>query len=508
MIFIVLIAIFLPSGAYEFAHSAATAGATTTGMIVYGNVDREIGRRDDAQARLMRLYEILRARCDRVSLVRADEYEAGRLVGVSYVLMYGLSEGPANGELDRDLRKFEGTIGWIGGGIEHYSSLLARTNVTVDGYSDQFAELVGDPGATEPAFVGETRNVPRFAVQDDSDTETFGWLSDGRNRFPYALRDGNSWMIAADGEAFAPALERVIDRMLGLPHNAWPQVYVKLINVSPFIDLERLASTAEWLHGQGVPFIVELRPVFANTEFQEMQAYFETIRDVQRLGGTAVLGNLQGWRPPDAWHTDIERFSETKVTSPESAESLIGISLNAYADANIYPLGFSGPPDLLFDPEFERTLAYFSTFMPSRDWQGFIRDQWPDEAWTGLYVPESSILPFDSLNDWEGLQETVEDMKRNGATFADARNLEHRVMFGDRAISTERGEIRMNGQRVVYEEALPDPVEEPLPAELSDVNQAIRLAMSVLFVIAGAIVLLFASAYAAGKRIDRKKHMR
>jgi len=512
-----LIMVFSLLGSHGFAYASPSSGDNNAAVvtIVYGNASSENMRDNRNKEQFMKLYDKLRAHSRIVTLIRVDDYQAGRIAGSSHVFLYGLSEETANASLGADLRRFSGVIGWIGGGLERYSDYGFQDKVKVNGYSNQFSELVfdseGQSGDREiPGLIGETLRVPMLVPGDPKSAEAIGWLSDGSNRYPYALRVGNLWTIATIGEGavLENALSRMLDRMFGAQRSEWPSVLIKLNNVSPFIDLEILRSTAEWLYEQGVPFIVELRPVFANTEFREMQNYFEAIREVQQLGGTAVLGNLQGWHPPDSWNTDIERYSETNVTSPEDADVLIALSLQAYLDASIYPLAFSGPMDLLFDPEYERTMSYFSTFVQNGVWRGFVRDQVPQEAWAGHYVSDKELLQFDSSDDWEGLEAAVEKLKRSGTAFVDLRRWPHEVAFGESIIDLSDGEFRVDGHRVIYEKIVPEqPAEQP-PAELTGLNLRIKQTMFFVFIIAGLIVLLFVLAFVAGKSIDRKKHLR
>ncbi len=504
-------------GGHSFTYASASfdGSATANAVIVYGNASLEHSRDTRNAEQLMKLYDRLRIHSRIVSLIRVDDYRAGQIQGVTHVFLYGLAEENVNASLGADLRRFSGVIGWIGGGLERYSDYGLQERIAVTGYSNQFTELIFGPGETDDrnetrTLIGETLHVPKLAASDGQTVQRFGWLSDGQKRYPYALHADKLWVISAIGEnvSLNDALSRMLDQMFDVQRSSWPNVLLMLNNVSPFIDLERLQSTAEWLYEQGVPFIVELRPVFANTEFKQMQRYFEVIREVQQLGGTAVLGNLQGWYPPDAWNTDIERYSETNVTSPEDADVLIALSLQAYLEARIYPLAFTGPMDLLFDQEYVRTMSYFSTFVQKGVWKGYVSDQLPEQAWAGNYVSDKVLLQFDSSNDWEGLQATVERRKKDGATFDDFRNHPNKVSFVESDIASVSGEIRVDGQRVLYEKMVTEEPPEQPPAELSGVNRGIKQTMSFIFIIAGLIVGLFLLAFVAGKRIDRKKHLR
>ncbi len=515
--FIVVLAIFLQIFLSDFGSTGYAESnrnpSKTSAILIYG-------RSGSDREQMMALYGQLRARSSTVSMVRVDDYKAGQLDGNDYVFIAGVLNERLNEQLGADLKTSESVIAWVGGGIERYKAYGLTEGFAVNGYSDQFSELkygfeTGEGLATESYLIGAMKSVPKLAVPAGAPTEALGELSDGTQSFPYALRTAKRWVISTygNGKADGIVFSDTIRIIFGGKTSVWPQVYIKMNNVSPFIDLKKLDETAQWLSNQDIPFIAELRPVFANTDFEEMKKYFETVRRIQQLGATIVLGSLQGWKPPDEWDTYIESYSESNVTSPVSAEKLIDLSMQAYLQADIYPLGLSGPPDLLFDPEFKRVLAYFSTFVQSGDWQGYATDIPRKESWTGLYISDRSlteynVLTFDSLTDWDGLQSTVERLKQSGATFEDLRKRDAEVVVDNYRIEAKNGEITINGKRFVNEPHSAETTPPRTAAELSAVNIRIKQVLFFVFIVAGFFIAFFAIAFVAGKRIDRNKHLR
>ncbi|QJD83607.1 DUF2334 domain-containing protein [Cohnella herbarum] len=533
---LILIPVFAAEGTVR---AAGIPIPDKSAVVVYGGDNNEdAGRNGSGRQRIMSLYGLLRAYCSEVTLVSLNDYEDRLIQGKDYVIVVGVTQEPVNVILGTSLSSFDGEIGWVGGGIEKYAEYGLMDGFKVAGYSNQFAELTypfdvsqtSIDGKAETMLIGQTAQVPKLVALAEDGVEVVGTLSDGKERFPYAIRSGRLWNIATygSGDANGAAFKDTIRRLLGTESPKWPSVYIKLDDISPFVDYDKLEQAAQWLSEQGVPFILELRPVFVNTEYKEMERYFEVVRRIQHLGGTAVLGNLQGWKPPDEWGTYIESYSDSNVTSPESPETLIDLALEAYMDAGIYPLALSGPPDLLFDPEFANALSYFTTFVQNGSWQGYARDLFPEETWTGRFIADqlfsvgslgrtgqlpgtdiASVVKFTGENDWEGLQMTVEKLKQSGASFANLRDSEGEVAFGDKRITVSDGMITVNGQRAAYEEKPPDD-QTPPPAggELSDVNKRISQVLFIVFIVAGIVILFFVLAFVAGKRIDRNKHLR
>jgi hypothetical protein len=510
---------------------AQAAAADQSAVLLYGSFEElENGRTE-----LMSLYSLLRGYCTKVSLVRLEDYQSGLLSEAQVVFIAGAVHEKLQDKLGQDLQSFGGTITWIGGGLELYAKYGLLRGFQVSGYTNDFGKVSyrfsGGNGTEETILIGQTRFAPKLEITDASLVQVFGTLTDGARNYPYALRSGKVWQISlfgndgANGRVFRDLLSRVFERE---PYAA-PQVYIKLTDISPFADFAKLEESAEWLRDQGVPFIVELRPVFMNTDYEHMENFFQMVRGLQQRGGAPVLGNLIGWNPPDEWQPYIEGYSP-KTEATTVPEKLIHTAISAYMQHHIYPAAFSGPPDLLFDPELTDVTAYFSTFIQSSAWKGYARDRGPDTAWKGTYIPNltrapegtenlvqpqlskgeiAGVLSFDGSTEGEQLKEAVLYLKKIGATFNDLLRLDSRITFEDKQIEISRGIVTVNGKRPFDEEGnvVSEAAEETL-AELSGVNKRIKQTMFFVFIVAGVFIAFFVIAFIAGKKIDRKKHLR
>ncbi|MEI7024413.1 hypothetical protein [Paenibacillus sp. y28] len=545
---LLVLAVLLPSTGSAFyvvpdspVSPAAVPQTERSAVLLYGSFDRP----KESRTELMALYSLLRSYCNKVSFVQIDHYKNGLLNDAQVVVIAGAGQSQVQASLGQDLQSFAGTLIWIGGGIERYAAYGLTGGFQVNGYTDAIAKMVYPLQAAADevsVLTGSTGQLPKLAVTNEQSARAWGSMTDGIDRFAYAVQSGNRWVVAKLGSTGPdnPIFRDLLGRIFGHVPERLPQAYVKLNEVSPLMDLDKLEELAGWLNEQGVPFIVELRPVFFNTEYKAMLRYFKTVRQLQKLGGTPVLGNLEGWNPPDEWSSYVEGYKPAGEEGLMNPAKLMDASMRAYLQNNIYPLGFSGLPDALFDPALSRATAYFSTFVQNGAWQSYSRDVGPDKAWTGTYIPEllpvtagtgteqpetsfpaldraesTPVLSFDSTKDQRLLQETVLRLKQTGVTFKDLRTLDSHVSFGDIEVAARNGIVTVNGKRLSWldgtvsrDTEAEDDSSTEAEAELTGVNKRIKQTMVFVLVLAGGFVGLFLVAFIAGKRIDRKKHLR
>lgn len=518
--------------------SGASVKADQSVVLLYGSFDDPPNGRKE----LMALYSLLRSYSSKVSLVQVDDYRSGMLKGAHYVFAAGMRKENVRDDLGRDLQSFTGVIGWIGGGIERYAGYGITPGFTVEGYTDQLAEIrypfQGGESGAEPILTGQTKFAPKLAITDGQMAQSLGTVSDGLNSFPFVIHSNNIWCISMFGSDGPNGIlfRDVLTCLFGKTPSPAPHAYIKLDNISPLNNQVEMKKAAQWLQQEGVAFMFELRPVFINTDFKEMESYLQTVRSLVEMGGTPVLGNLQGWSPPDEWQTYVEGYSPVSGEASSNPANLIDKSLRAYIQNNIYPVALSGPPDLMFDPEFSDVVSRFSIFVQKGPWKSYSRDIQPDAAWEGLYIldfmpnenkedirrsqplsqpyPELAkaerpvVFSYDSTAQQDALQAAVLHLKQTGTMFDDLMKTDSAVAFGDTSIQVKDGILTVNGKRPVY-------LEKPLlgesvdsPDKLTGVNKRIKQTMVVVFGISGTFVVLFLLAFLTGKRIDRRKHMR
>ncbi|SDT56692.1 hypothetical protein SAMN05444162_5020 [Paenibacillaceae bacterium GAS479] len=308
--------------------------------------------------------------------------------------------------------------------------------------------------------------------------------------------------------------------------------YLILTGISPFLDREELVRKGEWLRDRGFPFWMELRPIFVNTDMKSMTGYFEVLRELQGYGGVALLGTLGGWNAPDEWEAFESGFEVSGVTDSTEPEQLTGRAWISYVQQGVYPAGLSGPPDLIFDADWNDVLKHSDLFVENSEWKGYSRDTESGARWRGNYVPlaeeaatlggnllpaaSSRVTAIDASLPLKSFQQAVEAELRAGAAFADPAYADSSMSWDGGQLVRHQGALSLNGAPAVWQ---PPPVpEQPAPSPeqpngasddgLTVFNKGIKTTMSVLFVISVLVVSFFVAAFVVGRQINRRKHMR
>lgn len=509
-------------------------------VLLYNTLDKAGEERED----VVSLYSMLRTYCSTVSMLEINEYRTGLLKDAHYVFITGGVRTEVNDSLGRDLMNFDGVIGWVGGGLEKYTGYGFIKGFDIESYSGEIAELSyafkSGNGSAERILTGRRKNIPRIRITDKSMIQSYGTITTGTESFPYAVQSGKVWcfsLFEKSGEGGA-VFHQMLNRIFTEEQGEKTGVYIKIDNVSPFVDFQKLKDTAGWLEAEGVPFIMELRPVFSNTDYEHMKRFAALIRELQGMGGTAVLGNLQGWKPPDDWQQYVEGASPLSGSESMVPERLLSTSFKAYLQYGVYPVAFAGPADAFFDPELSAVFKHFSTFIQSGSWKGYSASIQPEAAWTGKFVPSlmtdtsskeigqglsevyaeiekagsgAFALGFDCLSGLEDLKKSVSKLKNMGVKLEDFRKLDSKVEFESINLAVKDREFTINGESSTIEEKIEENRTDPAagkPAELPGVTKRIRQIMTFVIFIAGIFIFLFVLAFIAGKRIDRKKHLR
>ncbi|QJC51968.1 hypothetical protein HGI30_10680 [Paenibacillus albicereus] len=302
--------------------------------------------------------------------------------------------------------------------------------------------------------------------------------------------------------------------------------YALLSGVSPLLDLEELERKSAWLHERGIPFWMELRPLFTGGDSPSLDGYYELLRRMQERGGVPLLGPLGGWTPPDEWSSYLSGNEVTGATDTDDVSVLSARSMYAYVSHGIYPAGLAGPPDLLFDPEWSALASTADLFVEGTGWKGYSRDLELAEAWRGRYaalapaagaegaasLPQSSSRVFAVEAGWtmEEFQAALETEMERGVAFADPAAVDSRIEWEEQSLVRRDGQALLNGSVAFW--TAPEPpgqsVAPPADGKLTTVNRGVQSVLSVLLVVSVIVVGAFTAAFVAGRQINRRKHLR
>lgn len=493
----------------------------TSAMILYdGNSSIE-----NLKSQVNNFYTILRMYCTNVSNVQIQNYYSGLLKNVQYVFIIGADNSNVNKQLGQDLKNFSGKIVWIGGGIERYSSFGLMNGFQIMSYCNNISELdynfENAPDNIERILTGKIEKIPEITVNDNLNIKSYGSCKIDNKSIPFAINNDNIWCLAipyVNGE-IGTAIRDIFDRVFNKTYEEHTGVYIKINDVSPFSDFETLSDIGTFMENRGIPFIIELRPIFKNVDSNQMKRFADLIRKMQDMGGTTVLGNLSGWKSPDEWSQDLSGNAPLSNYEDMVPEKLMEASFKAYVNYGVYPVAFSAPTDVFFDDEINPVLKHFSTFIEKGNWEGYIKDQGPANSWNGNFISSSSnlieskeIKNYDNyvleFNDLNKLKKSINNLMSKEVEFKDFRQVNNQVNFEGINLTVNDGQFFINGNIPSKPQNLDVSQSNKKQVPLSEFNQRVKQMINFIIGIIAIFIFGFLIAFLTGKKIDRKKHLR
>ncbi|MGV3151345.1 DUF2334 domain-containing protein [Sarcina ventriculi] len=235
--------------------------------------------------------------------IKDVEYNYGELFNYDKVIIIS-NANISNSELILDLENFTGDIFWVGSGV----SQILKDNVN-----------------KEHGTVWKINNIWNMVIIPN-EFESFLTLT----------------------EAFNSFFEKENDEYL--------RMFLKITNVNTLSDSTKLREIADYLHSEGVPFIIVLDEILdiKNLSINEndiiyynVKEFFSTIRYMIDKGGSVVIKN---------------NFIHKNYLANENDEkSILEKFIIECAKNNIYPLGI----EITSEKDFEKLKNSFNTFMYS-----------------------------------------------------------------------------------------------------------------------------------------------
>lgn len=123
--------------------------------------------------------------------------------------------------------------------------------------------------------------------------------------------------------------------------------FLVLDDVDAFMDLNSLIEKIDFLHNRGIPFILDVRPIYLNTDLPSMGKFCEALRYAQSKGGFIIL---------DTPYIELK----DKVTSKELIDSM-SVGYSKLVDYKVYPIALAIPDWLIYNGELNEFLESSNT---------------------------------------------------------------------------------------------------------------------------------------------------
>ncbi|SHK16777.1 Uncharacterized protein YdaL [Caminicella sporogenes DSM 14501] len=416
-----------------------------------------------------------------------EDYKKGQADDFDFIFVIGIEGDFFNSILLEDLKKTKKTVCWIGRGIEKLLEKNKRVSFTYDGESGELVKVFYRKKSFDIGL------IDNFTIIDNisSNSKVYSWLSDGKNMYPYIIRENNYWYVSRAISysvlfyIFADVLYDLFNEYSKIDKS---RVFIRIEDVHPFRDTEKLRAIAEYLNSKKVPFMIAMIPAYKSqnssyiTPLSEKPEFIKTIKYMQKLGGSIILhgyahqafgGELTG-EGFEFWDgindkplsLDIENWIYKRI----------GLGIQECVKNGIYPLAFEAPHYAVSQRGYKVLKKYFSTYcghIQTSD-QGFATTSYPyilyDTELFHKFIPENlgyvdpnnpltindiknnfekvSIVRgftagvfFHPYLDIKYLKEIVEMLKSENIEFYDLKKEDNWVKWNNINIMSKNGEI-------------------------------------------------------------------
>lgn len=342
----------------------------------------------------------------------------------THLFYYGHIEEELPAEVAELATNFEGPMLTIGYNTEQlgerYAFLTVGEKMTITEL-----EYPGDPQKTrsiDPNIVFET-------ILDEG-TETLVEGSGSQGRFPLIMRKEKTYYLAADSfdRPYSVYFSQMLNTFFETEPTRKTPAYIRLEDVHPLSDANRLRDAAEELAKRDIPYMIAVTPVYTDPEsgrrfhFENHREVLDVLRYMQANGGSVVLhGYTHQFRGSETgegfefWDVENEMpiyhgpdeevvklsaadfqteeeyeafMSENKTYERQYIEERLTRGVQELVNYGLYPLAFEAPHYTMSQHGYEVTSEYFSTYV------GQI--QLSDERWeimdTTPYASQPTIL--------------------------------------------------------------------------------------------------------------------
>ncbi|MCB2204047.1 polysaccharide deacetylase family protein [bacterium] len=400
----------------------------------------------------------------------------------------------------QNLHKRKRTAVWLHTGILHYAEqydLDARYGFhpervdTVQGWSRVFRG--------EQMFTKSEPNITLCRVTDATKC-TVHAIAENRRKgsTPYIMQSGKFWYVADSPFALADERDRyllfadMLHDILGEDHPESHRAIVRIEDVHPLEDPDRLRDLADLLEDEGVPFLIALIPYYINPErgirvsLTDKPDFVDAIHYMVEKGGAVTLHGAthqyRGITAADYEFWDINAGGPIKDETVQYVRSKITNSLEECIRNGIYPIIWETPHYTGSMTTYDGVATIFSSAMEQRsainsaaygqifpyiiyrdihgqkiypENLGYVQldpgDPEVARRQVGFMLGHADVnyavrdgfasFFFHSFVPHENLRRLVRGIRERGFTFIDPQRMYNRVQLQDKAILTGGGEI-------------------------------------------------------------------
>ncbi|MCL4472700.1 MAG: DUF2334 domain-containing protein [Actinobacteria bacterium] len=328
------------------------------------------------------------------TIVEQQFYEAASLQNYDIIFYMGGSHREINPDFLKDVSTTGKTVVWMGRGLDWLGNVYPLKNLgfeyaRVDG-SGAFNTVTYDN--TQLARTNPVTNVTY--VTDESRAEVPAWTEGDGDRAPYVIHSGSFWyfadipMVGTDANSVYSAvgatedsaylvLADLLHDITGQDHPSQHAALVRIEDMHPNSDVNRLNSVVDYLYHKQVPFGIALVPVYKNpatgeqVHLSDRPEFVAAIKDAEAKGAVIVMHGythqLNGETVVDYEFWDGQTHAPPANETPESVSARVEAGLRETAAVGIYPQIWETPHYAASDMAHSVISRYFNVVWERSD---------------------------------------------------------------------------------------------------------------------------------------------
>lgn len=406
LVIICIFSLFILEWTSPFADAVANQQSTSISVLVIGPFDGEAGKVEQR-----RLDLLISHFTSQITFKHTDEVNASDLKHVTHVVYFGYQSEQIPRHFSAMLSDFSGTVLAIGKNVEQFGD---RFHFVQPIGTKKINQLYVANRETEASRI-ETQNIIELAATDENESWLIGKDTDNQI-YPLLIQEQSSFYLAVTTVAspIATFVAEGLHEVFQSNHEPGYQGYIRLEDVHPLVEAEKLMAIAEQLKERQIPYMVAVIPVYIHPETKERHylsdspALLDTLKFIQKNGGSIVLHGYthqfrdsetgEGFEFWDVEHnmpiyhqaneqpqkkiaTDFSSAAsyQTFLTAQQKIEKAyiedkLTKGIETLANDGLYPLAFEAPHYAMSQHGYQITSSFFSTYvgqiqLSDVDWQ-------------------------------------------------------------------------------------------------------------------------------------------
>lgn len=458
---IILISLFcLPVSSYADAHMLAEFQS--------GNVEITLiysSKEGNRSPNVKKLDLLLHHFTNEVHMIPADEVTKSDVQSTTHIVYYGEDELPIIQETIQVIDQFNGPVIGIGENVIQFASF---SELEQDG-TVHIKEMTRQGSKTD--LISLHHAVPIQQIKETENMNVLLYGHRGKTQYPLFIQHKNRYYYGVVN------VEEQIKYLLGdilhdiIPHNHPNEhlAYIRLEDIHPMSDPEKLLAIGEVLNERDIPFILVVIPVYITPEtgervhFSSSPELVSVLQHLQDTGGTVIShGYTHQYRDSETgegfefWDVENEQFiiesdptNEIEIIKDQDAfpneeayanylqpfqeqekkyiEDRLEKSVHELLTYDLYPVAFEAPHYTMSQQGYGITSNYFSTI--------FGQLQYTDDRWEIMGSPPY-VTTATYLNDMVLFPETIGyvDPSINHPFMENEKRLEQTLLVRDSMI--------------------------------------------------------------------------